>query len=165
MTDAPTRRPTVICIASFFKGNEFLRECKRRGARVVLLTREKLLKEEWARDSLDDLVAIPDRKGGYELYADAATHVARGARVSRVVALEEYDVVTAARVREELALPGMGATVARRFHDKLAMRVRAREAGVLVPDFVHLLNAEEVAEFLRRTPAPWLMKPRTGASA
>jgi len=45
------------------------------------------------------------------------------------------------------------------------MRVRARAAGVRVPDFVHLLNAEEVSEFLRRTPAPWLLKPRTGASA
>src|SRR5437588_307491 len=102
-----TRTPAIICVASFFKGNEFLRECKRRGARVVLLTREKMLKEDWARDSLDELVATPDRRGGYELYAEAATHVARSMQVARVVALEEYDVVTAARVREELCLPGM----------------------------------------------------------
>jgi biotin carboxylase len=165
MTHAATRQPTIVCIASFFKGNEFLRECRRGGARVVLLTRGKMLKEAWARDSIDDIIATPDRNGGYELYAEAAVHVARGARVSRVVALEEYDVLTAARVREELALPGMSATAARRFHDKLSMRVRARAAGVLVPDFVHLLNAEEVAEFLGRTPAPWLLKPRSGASA
>ena len=165
MTDASTARPTIVCIASFFKGNEFLRECKRGGARVVLLTREKLLQEPWARDALEDLVAIPDRSGSFDAYAEAATFVARRARVTRVVALEEYDVLTAARVREELALPGTCETVARRFHDKLSMRVRAREAGLLVPDFVHLLNAEEVADFLRCTPAPWLLKPRSGASA
>jgi biotin carboxylase len=165
MTDASTHQPTIVCIASFFKGNEFLRECKRQGARAVLLTREKMLKEDWARDCLEDLIATPDRNGSYELYAEAATHVARHARVTRVVALEEYDVLTAARVREELGLPGTGATVARRFHDKLLMRSRAREAGVLVPDFVHLLNAVEVSEFLRRAPAPWLLKPRSGASA
>jgi biotin carboxylase len=85
--------------------------------------------------------------------------------VSRIVALEEYDVLTAALVREELGLPGMGSTVARRFQDKLSMRVRARETGTRVPDFVRLLNGEEVAEFLKRVPPPWLLKPRTGASA
>src|ERR1044072_4122237 len=138
MTDASTARPCALPISSFFKGNEFLRECKRGGARVVLLTREKLLQETWARDALEDLVAIPDRSGSYDAYAEAATFIARRARVTRVVALEEFDVLTAARVREELALPGMGETVARRFHDKLSMRVRAREAGLLVPDLVHL---------------------------
>ena len=35
-------------IASFFKGNDFIRECKRLGAGVVLLTREKLLGADWA---------------------------------------------------------------------------------------------------------------------
>jgi biotin carboxylase len=165
MSDHTPSRPFIVCVASFFKGNEFLRECARRGARVVLLTREKMLEEDWARDALEDLVAIPDRRGGYELYAEAATSLARRARVSRVVALEEYDIVTAARVREELGVSGMGATVARRFHDKLAMRTRARDAGVRVPEFVHLLNGEEVAEFLARVPPPWILKPRSGASA
>src|SRR6478672_11308731 len=53
--------PTILCIASFFKGNEFIRECRRQGGHVVLLTREKLLNEEWARDAIDDLIAIPGR--------------------------------------------------------------------------------------------------------
>src|SRR5215207_1781134 len=137
---------TVLCIASFFKGNEFLRECGARGARVFLLTREQVLGKAWARDAVEDVMAVTDRRGGWEAYADAALHLARRARVSRVVALEEYDVVTAARVREELCLPGTGSTTARYFHDKLAMRRRALEAGATVPDFVHLLNGEEVAE-------------------
>ena len=96
---------TVLCVASFFKGNEFIRECRRRGARVILLTREKMLGEPWARESLDDLLAVPGR--GEECdYLEAATHAARRRRVTRVVALEEYDVLTAARVREYLCLPG-----------------------------------------------------------
>ena len=95
----------------------------------------------------------------------AAAHAARFVKVTRVVALEEYDVVSAARVREELCLPGLGTTAARYFQDKLAMRVRARDAGLREPEFVHLLDPREVAEFVRRVPPPWMLKPRVGASA
>ena len=156
--------PTILCVASFFKGNEFIRECRRRGARVILLTREKLLGEDWARDALDDLIAVPG-VGAEGLYLEAATHLARRRSITRVVALEEYDVLTAARLREYMCLPGLGSTAARHFQDKLAMRARASESGVPQPQFVHLLNGEHVAEFVRDVPAPWMLKPRVGASA
>ena len=156
--------PTILCIASFFKGNDFLRECKRQGARVVLLTREKLLSEDWARDALADLLAIPG-KTSVQSYLAAACHVAQHHRVSRVVALEEYDIVTAAQIREHMCVPGMGTTTARRFQDKLAMRAKALALGIPQPEFVSLLNGDEVSEFLTRTPAPWMLKPRIGASS
>lgn len=164
MSRPDEQSPTLLCVASFFKGNEFLRECRRRGGRSVLLTREKLLRADWARESLEDVIAIPEGEGP-DFYVHAASHAARRWRVGRVVALEEYDVVTAARLREHLALPGAGSTAARRFQDKLAMRTAARDAGLLQPTFVRLLNREEVADFLARVPAPWMLKPRLGASA
>jgi biotin carboxylase len=165
MNDSPPRRVNLICVASFFKGNEFLRECRRLGARVVLLTRPKLLGEDWARDALEEVLAVADPEGGADAYCEAAEQVARCLRVASVVALEEYDVVTAARVREQLCLSGMGTTAARHFHDKLAMRRAAQAAGMRGPEFVHLLNAAEVAEFLGRVAPPWVLKPRSGASA
>src|SRR5512141_2807551 len=121
MTDSIEQ--TILCVASSFKGNDFIRECKRHGARVVLLTREKLLAADWARESIDDLVAIPG-KTSVQSYLTAATHVAQHRRVSHVVALEEYDIVTAAHIREHLSVAGMGVTTARCFQDKLAMRAR-----------------------------------------
>lgn len=162
MTDS--NEPTILCIASFLKGNDFIRECKRQGERVVLLTREKLLASDWARESLDDLIAIPG-KTSVQSYLTAATHIARHRRVSHVVALEEYDIVTAAHIREHLSVAGMGATTARCFQDKLAMRARACDLGIPQPDFVPLLNFEAIAEFMKRTSAPWMLKPRIGASA
>jgi biotin carboxylase len=162
MTDS--KEPTILCIASFFKGNDFIRECKRQGARVVLLTREKLLAADWARESLSDLIAIPG-KTSVQSYLAAASHVARHRRVSRVVALEEYDIVTAAHIREHLCVPGMGTTSARWFQDKLAMRARARDRRLPQPDFVPLLNPETVDEFMKRTAPPWMLKPRIGASS
>ena len=159
-----SRAPTILCIASFFKGNDFIRECKRRGAGVVLLTREKLLGAEWARDSLDDLIAIPG-KTSVQSYLAAATYVARQRRVVRVVALEEYDIVTAAHIREHLCVPGMGTTIARSFQDKLAMRCKANEVAIQQPEFVSLVNYDVLDEFMKQTSPPWMLKPRIGASS
>lgn len=159
-----SQQPTVLCIASFFKGNDFIRECKQQGASVVLLTREKLLTANWARESLAELIAIPG-KTSVQSYLAAATHVARHWRVSRVVALEEYDIVTAAHIREHLRVPGMGTTTARCFQDKLAMRDKASNAGIPQPDFVPLHNYEAINRFMKRTSPPWMLKPRIGASS
>ncbi len=159
-----SKEPTILCVASFFKGNDFIRECKRQGARVVLLTREKLLTADWARESLADVIAVPG-KTSVQSYLAAASHVARHQRVSGVVALEEYDIVTAAHIREHVCVPGMGTSAARCFQDKLAMRAKARERRLPQPDFVPLLNSEAIEEFMKRTAPPWMLKPRIGASS
>jgi biotin carboxylase len=155
---------TVVCLASYFKGVEFLRQCRARGCRVVLVIREKARHEDWPWDCVDNLIVV----GGAatpEDFVHAVTEVARRERVDRVVALEEYDVMTAALVREHLRVPGMGTTTARLFRDKLAMRVKAGGAGVLVPSFVHVLNEDELRGFMRAVPPPWVLKPRSDVSA
>lgn len=164
MTKLIPSKLTILCVASFFKGNEFMRECRRVGARVVLLTREKLLGEEWARECIDSVVAVPG-DGGAAAYLEAASFAARRHKLARVVALEEYDVVTAARIREHLCLPGMGTSAARLFQDKLAMRVGARAEELRAPEFVRLVDDDEIDEFMRRVAPPWMLKPRKGASA
>jgi biotin carboxylase len=59
----------------------------------------------------------------------------------------------------------MGETTTRYFRDKLAMRMQAMEAGLRVPEFVHLLNDEKVRQFTERVPPPWVLKPRSMAGA
>jgi len=156
--------PTLLCIATYRKGDEFLRECRRRGCRVLLLTDEKLAGSDWPRESIDDMFFVrrdmPDediRKG--------AAYLARTERLDHIVALDDFDVETAAMLREYLNVPGMGQTTARGFRDKLAMRTRARAAGIPVPAFVHALHHETIAEWTRRHPAPWVLKPRSQAAA
>ena len=155
---------TVLCLASYFKGVDFLRQCRARGCRVILLVREKVRDEAWPRDSIDVLLAVPDNAPP-EVFVHAASDFARHERLDRVVALEEYDVMTAALVREHLRIPGMGMTTARLFRDKLAMRVKAHGAGVPVPAFVHVLNADELRGFMESVPPPWVLKPRSDVSA
>jgi biotin carboxylase len=155
---------TVLCLSSYEKGHEFLRECRRQGARVLLLTVEKLADAAWPRESLDDVLLMPSL-ANREHVVNAVSYLARTQRIDRIVALDDYDVETAASVREHLRVPGMGDTTARYFRDKLAMRVKAREHGILVPDFCPAINHEDLLEYMESVPPPWVLKPRDEASA
>ena len=95
----------------------------------------------------------------------AVSYLARTRVIDRVVALDDFDVELAAALREHLRLPGMGETTVRHFRDKLAMRMKAREAGINVPDFIHVLNYDALHRFMENTPAPWVLKPRSMAGA
>lgn len=161
MTESPLN---VLCLATYFKGGDFIRECKRRGCHVILVTKEKTLAEDWPRDSLDDVIAVPN-DAGPALFIDLAAFISRKMKIDRVVALEEFDVITAALIREHLCLPGMSSSRAKSFRDKMAMAVTATAAGVAVPDFVPLINPDEIREFIERVPPPWIIKPRSDVSA
>lgn len=154
----------IVCLATYFKGADFIRECKAHGCHVVLVTKEKMLREDWPRESLDDLIAVPN-DAGPALFIDLLAFLARNRRIDRVVALEEFDVVTAALMREHLCLPGLSSSRAKVFRDKFSMAVHASRAGINVPEFVPLVNREEVSEFMQRVPAPWIIKPRSDVSA
>jgi biotin carboxylase len=164
MTEPLSKPLNILCFATYFKGGDFLRECKALGCRVTLVTKEKMLHEDWPRDSLDDVVALPN-DAPPELFIDLAAHLAQKAKLDCVVALEEFDVITAALVREHLCLPGMSSSTAKTFRDKMAMAMAAKVAGIEAPDFVPLINHEEINGFMETVPPPWIVKPRSDVSA
>ena len=132
---------TVLCVATYEKGQAFMQECKAQGCRVFLLTRESLRDADWPREAIDDYFYLLE-KYSLDDVVKGVSWIARHNRLDRIVALDDFDVETAAALREHIRLPGMGDTTARYFRDKLAMRVKARNSGFLVPDFVHALNYE-----------------------
>jgi carbamoylphosphate synthase large subunit len=154
----------IICFATFFKGGDFIRECKAQGGNVILVTKEKMLQEDWPRDILDEVFGLPN-DAPVELFLDLVSHVAKTRKPDRIVALEEFDVVVAALAREHLCMPGMSSSTAKTFRDKFAMAVRARDAGLTVPEFVPAINNDELSDYLNRIPPPWVMKPRSDVSA
>jgi len=164
MSQTPIHPLNIVCLATYFKGADFIRECKEHGCNVVLITKEKMLREDWPRESLDDLIAVPN-DAGPALFIDLLAFLARKQKVDRVIALEEFDVVTAALMREHLCLPGLSSSNAKVFRDKLSMAVHAQRPAINVPDFVPLVNADEVRKFMERVPGPWIIKPRSDVSA
>jgi biotin carboxylase len=155
---------TLLCIASYEKGQEFMREARRLGCRVVLLTLEKRRDANWPREVLDDIFFIPENLTLQQMI-HAVAYMARTVRIDRIVALDEYDKESAAELREHMRSPGMGATTLRYFRDKLAMRERAQEGGILVPPFCPVLNYDVLRGFMARVAPPWVLKPRSEASA
>lgn len=155
---------TVLCVSSFVKGQQFIRECRQLGCRVLLLTLETLRNADWPRDSIDELFLMPNLYRRDDVI-HGVSYLARTEQIDRIVPLDEFDLEMASALREHLRVPGMGETTVRYFRDKLAMRMRASEQGILVPDFVPVLHYDRLREFMDRVPAPWVLKPRLSASA
>ena len=165
--NSPAKPLTVLCLTSYFKGSEFMVECKRQGCRTLLVTAQSLADADWPRESLDEVFYVPDEDKTWKLQDVllGISHLAKSEVIDRIVPLDDFDVETGATLREHLRVPGMGDTTARYFRDKLAMRARARDAGLPVPDFVHVLNHGQLHEFMQRIPPPWVLKPRSMAGS
>jgi hypothetical protein len=156
--------PTILCIATYFKGEAFLRECHRRGATVLLLTADALAGADWPRDVITEVHTIPRGASDADVRR-AVAHIARRHDIGRVAALDDFDVETGAMVREFLQVPGFGRTVAARFRDKLAMRTAARRIGLSVPAFTGVFSDEAVNRWTAEVPPPWVLKPRSSAAS
>jgi biotin carboxylase len=160
----PDSRPlTILCVSSYEKGQEFLRTCKAMGCTVLLLTVEKLRHANWPFECIDEVFTMPEDLP-VQAIIYSVSYLARFHQIDRIVALDEFDMENVSALREHLRITGMGLTTVRYFRDKLAMRARAKEAGIAVPEFVHVLNHRELNDFMARVPAPWLLKPRSQAS-
>lgn len=152
-----------LCISTFYKGVDFLKRCKAEGNTVYLLTKKKLEHENWPWDAIDDVFYIENwnEKDIIKGIAYKYRHI----KFDRFVALDDFDVEHVAALREHFRMPGMGATTSRYFRDKLAMRMKAKEEGVNVPEFTALFNDNAINEYADKVSPPWLLKPRSEASA
>jgi biotin carboxylase len=155
---------TILCLSSYLKGAAFLQACKESGLHVMLATNDKNKDEPWPREAIDEFFHMPDL-GRRPDIIHAVSYLARSRQIDLMVALDDFDVETAAHLREHFRLPGMGDSLARNFRDKLAMRTTARTAGLRVPEFTGVFNYDALREFMERVPPPWLLKPRSEASS
>ena len=163
-------RPTVLCIATYFKGEAFIEECHRQGAPTYLITLDSLAQKPWPHEALKDIFYLPaeKRKDPCAFEHDlilGVSYLARSIWFDRVVPLDDFDLEKAAAVREHLRLSGLTASQTRYFRDKLAMRKKAQEAHLPVPPFTALFHDEHIRHYLKQTPAPWILKPRSRAAA
>jgi len=158
---------TILCLASYYKGHDFLREAHRLGCRVLLVTSESLRDAAWPREAVDEFFYMRDVDKQWKLdeLILGVSHLARREVIDRIVPLDDFDLEKASALREHLRVPGMGETTTRYFRDKLAMRVKAASDSIPVPGFVHVLNEERIKSFCRQVEPPWFLKPRQQAGA
>lgn len=153
---------TILCVSSYEKGHDFIRQAKEQGCRVLLLTSQSLENANWPRNSIDEIYYIPDKNKDWNMkdVIYGVSYLARTEIIDRIVALDDFDVERVASLREHLRIGGMGDTTARYFRDKLAMRVRAKELNIPVPEFQHILNYNKINDFIKTVSFPYMVKPR-----
>ena len=158
---------TILCISSYEKGFDFLKQCHKLGWRVILLTSNSLAEAPWPKESIDEIYYIPDVEKEWDMkeVLNAVSYLCRTEKINKIVALDDFDVEKAATLREHLRIPGMGETTVRYFRDKLAMRLKAHEDKIAVPPFIHVLNHNEINDFMEKVEPPYILKPRSQAGA
>lgn len=163
----PNNSSTFLCISNFFKGGDFLIELKNQGNKVFLITSEKLRDKAWPYAHIDEVFYMPgqDLDWNLDTLLQGVGGLMKSNKIDSIVALDDYDVEKATFLRENLRIPGMGQTTGRFFRDKLAMRIKAQDEGIQVPAFAPLFNDEDINLFADHIPAPWVLKPRSEASA
>ncbi|GEN72752.1 ATP-grasp domain-containing protein [Chryseobacterium lathyri] len=159
---------TIVCISCYYKGYDFMDEMKKLGNKIILITSEGLKEKNWPWHAIDEVFYMSELKPSVwnlDHLVQGFSHLMKTRKVDAVVALDDYDVEKAALIRETFRIPGMGQTTHRYFRDKLAMRQKAKDSGINVPEFTAVFNNDEVNSFVEKVPAPWVLKPRSEASA
>ncbi len=158
----------IVCLSSYFKGYDFIDEMKKLGNTVILVTSNSLREKAWPWASIDEVYYMDDAEPSVwnmDYLVEGFSYLMQTHQVDAVIALDDFDVEKAALVREIFRIPGMGQTTHRYFRDKLAMRQMAKDSGIQAPEFSSIFNDDTVNTFANNNPAPWVLKPRSEASA
>jgi hypothetical protein len=91
---------------------------------------------------------------------NVVSYLARDIKFDRIVPMGDWEMEVAAFLREHFRTPGMGETTMRYFRDKYAMRLKAKEDGIPVPEFTGLFNWKEIHDYIDRVPPTWIVKSR-----
>ena len=162
------KEKTIVCISCYYKGYDFMDELKKLGNKVILITSENIREKNWPWHAIDEVFYMSEIEPSVwdlQHLVQGFSHLMKSRKIDAVIALDDYDVEKAALIRENFRIPGMGQTTHRYFRDKLAMRQKALDSGIDVPEFTAIFNDEVINEFIDRVPAPWVLKPRSEASA
>ncbi|OYU81283.1 MAG: ATPase [Flavobacterium sp. BFFFF1] len=158
---------TFVCISNYFKGSDFLIQLKELGNTVFLVTSDKLREKPWPFDHIDEIFYMngQDTDWNMEHLLLGVQSLMKSNKIDGIVALDDFDVEKATYLREHLRIQGLGQTTGRYFRDKLAMRMRAKSCGISNPNFCSLFNDYDINTFADTVSPPWVLKPRSEASA
>lgn len=82
-----------------------------------------------------------------------------------LIALNEFDLLRAAKLREMLGLPGQDVASAEAFRDKLLMKKFAQKAGVKVAEAAKVSQPLDVLQFVTLHGLPVVIKPISGGGS
>jgi hypothetical protein len=116
------------------------------------------------RRYLHDYLQVPKLLDEGDVVERVAAWV-RGKSIDRIESNWEVMVLTAARLRERLGIPGMSLDAVRGFRDKQLMKERVAAAGLRVPRAARVRTAAEARAAAEQLGYPLVLKPISGAGS
>src|SRR5215208_2169420 len=94
-----SRPLTILFMSSSFKGEVMLQTARSLGCRVILVTEESLREQPWPRESVDELVFVPDLRRYHDV-TNTVSWMCRGQIIDLILPLDEFEVELVALLRE-----------------------------------------------------------------
>lgn len=117
------------------------------------------------REHIAHLVQVPD-VNDVDALRDAVAEVVRVVGpVDELVAMSEFTLEVAARVREDLGIPGPTVADVAPYRDKVRMKEVLAAAGMRVPAFRACTDTEQVLALASQIGYPLVLKPVDGAAS
>lgn len=85
--------------------------------------------------------------------------------IDRLIALSEFDLINAARLRAQFSIPGIQPDQVTKFRDKVMMKNAILAAGLKAPAYCELDNYAQALAFAQQYSYPIIIKPRAGAAS
>lgn len=112
---------------------------------------------------IEDLGRVEEVEAAYGRIARAVA--SKGGQIDKIIALSEFDLLTAGHLRSRFGVPGMGLDAVLAFRDKVIMKARVAAAGVRVPRYSAIRDVEDLRDFAASIGYPLILKPRKGAAS
>lgn len=117
------------------------------------------------REHIAHLVQVDDVNQYPQLLAGVQEVIERVGPVDQLIALSEFTLEIAARVRQALNIPGHGPEQVAVYRDKARMKEILQEHGLAVPPFIRCNDVEQVLDFAGAVGYPVIVKPVDGAAS
>ncbi|MEG0858103.1 MAG: ATP-grasp domain-containing protein [Pseudomonas sp.] len=117
------------------------------------------------REDIAHLVQVDDVNQYEQLLAGVSEVVAKVGPVDLLIALSEFTLEIAARVRQTLNIPGHGPEQVAVYRDKARMKEVLRANGLAVPAFSRCQSVEQALAFAESVGYPVILKPLDGAAS
>ncbi|UXH38037.1 MULTISPECIES: ATP-grasp domain-containing protein [Pseudomonas] len=117
------------------------------------------------RAHIAHLVQVEDVNQYSQLLAAVSEVVERVGPVDLLIALSEFTLEIAAKVRKALNIPGQGPEQVAVYRDKARMKQIVRQCGIPVPAFIRCESIEHTLAFAEQVGYPLIVKPVDGAAS
>ncbi|GFN32282.1 ATP-grasp domain-containing protein [Paenibacillus xylaniclasticus] len=85
--------------------------------------------------------------------------------IDLLIALSEFDLINAAKLRTKFNIPGISEQRIALYRDKIVMKERVRRDGIRVPEFLDYTSTDDAVAFASRVGYPIMLKPKRGAAS